>query len=252
MPNWVTNKVKFKGRGKEILDKVLTFDENGLEYFDFNKIIPMPKSLKLTSGSITNDAIQYAISCKSEEEKQKTIDLLKASKQDMLYKDYYTKIFHTSIDKDRLEDLNNNFERQIKENKDLFKELNINTLEDLGNQYIDNILKYGADSWYDWCNRNWGTKWNSSSTYILNDNEVEFDTAWSCPIGILKELSKQFSDVEIYVEYADEDIGSNCGWFTLINGNFDEFVDMDGNCEFAMRVKGYTEEDIKEYFEEQE
>ena len=58
--------------------------------------------------------------------------------------------------------------------------------------------------------------------------------------------------MEIYVEYADEDIGSNCGWFTLINGDFDEFVDMDGNCEFAMRVKGYTEEDIKEYFEEQE
>lgn len=252
MPNWVTNKVKFKGRGKEILDKVLTFDENGLEHFDFNKIIPMPKSLKLTSGSITNDAIQYAISCKSEEEKQKTIDLLKASKQDTLYEDYYTKVFHTSIDKDRLEDLNNNFERQIKENKDLFKELNINTLEDLGNQYIDNILKYGNDSWYDWCNRNWGTKWNSSNTYILNDNEVEFDTAWSCPIGVLKELSKQFSDVEIYVEYADEDIGSNCGWFTLINGNFDKLVDMDGNCEFAMRVKGYTEEDIKEYFEEQE
>ena len=68
MPNWVTNRVKFKSRGKEILDKVITkinedkieFDSNDI-VFDFEKILPMPKTLNITSGGNQDVAIQYAI-----------------------------------------------------------------------------------------------------------------------------------------------------------------------------------------------
>ena len=121
--------------------------------------------------------------------------------------------------------------------------MGINSLEDLGNVYINNILQYGADSWYDWCCENWGTKWNATNTYIVDDTEIEFSTAWSCPVNIFKELSRQFSGVEIVVEFADEDIGSNCGKITFLNGEIEEYIDMDGDTDFALEVCGYDKEE---------
>ena len=60
MPNWVVNKVKFSSRSKEIIDKI-TSTNNDEEYVDFNKIIPMPKTLNITSGGNDRDAMQYAL-----------------------------------------------------------------------------------------------------------------------------------------------------------------------------------------------
>lgn len=58
----------------------------------------------------------------------------------------------------------------------------------------------------------WGTKWNAYDQVIeLDAGELSFDTAWSCPIPVLTELSKLHPDDEIVVRYADEDLGSNCG-----------------------------------------
>ena len=65
----------------------------------------------------------------------------------------------------------------------------------------------------------WGTKWNAcQSTESPDDGHCEFETAWSCPIGVLEMLSERFPDDDIAVTYADEDIGSNCGTFTLKAG----------------------------------
>lgn len=84
---------------------------------------------------------------------------------------------------------------------------------------------------------------------IGNESEMEFDTAWSCPVNIFKELSRQFSGVEIVVEFADEDIGSNCGKITFLNGEIEEYIDMDGNQDFALELWGY---DKDEYYQEME
>lgn len=65
----------------------------------------------------------------------------------------------------------------------------------------------------------WGTKWNACSPEAFPDEgRCQFETAWSCPQGILLELSKRFPEEAIDVTYADEDIGSNCGTFTLKAG----------------------------------
>ena len=49
MPNWTENTVIAK---KELIDRFLTKDkESGDYFFDFNKLIPMPEELNLTSGS---------------------------------------------------------------------------------------------------------------------------------------------------------------------------------------------------------
>ena len=248
MPNWVINKVKFSSRGKEIIDKI-TSTNNDEEYVDFNKIIPMPKTLNITSGGNDRDAMQYALLKMDTLQLKQTIEKLKETSTSF-YGNYFEKIY--SCKKYTLEELEKvakefeeklNSGKQDRFNEVDYKELGVNNLEDLGNAYINNILQYGADSWYDWCCENWGTKWNASDTYIIDDNEIEFSTAWSCPLNIFKELSKQFSGVEIAVDFADEDIGSNCGKITFLNGEIEEYIDMDGNTDFALEIWGYDKEE---------
>lgn len=254
MPNWVHNKVKFDNNGVEIINKI-TSTYNGEQYVDFNKVIPRPKTLSITSGGNDTQAIQYALLKMSFSQFEKTIRKLKETKTNF-YGDYFSKIYRNK--KYTLEELENvaeKFEQQLKDNKkDPFDEvdyedLGIENFEDLGNTYINNIINYGADSWYDWCLDNWGTKWNASNTYIINDNEIEFETAWSCPVNLFKKLSEQFKDVKIYVDFADEDIGSNCGQIIFLNGEIEEYFDMDGDSDFALDVWGYDKE---EYYQEME
>ena len=248
MPNWVINKVRFSSRGKEIIDKI-TSTNNDEEYVDFNKIIPMPKTLNITSGGNDRDAMQYALLKMNTLQLKQTIEKLKETSTSF-YGNYFEKIY--SCKKYTLEELEKvakefeeklNSGKQDRFNEVDYKELGVNNLEDLGNVYINNILQYGADCWYDWCCENWGTKWNASDTYIIDDNEIEFSTAWSCPVNIFKELSKQFSGVEIAVDFADEDIGSNCGKITFLNGEIEEYIDMDGNTDFALEIWGYDKEE---------
>ena len=50
------------------------------------------------------------------------------------------------------------------------------------------IRKYGADSAWDWCVENWGTK-GGGEVYYAEPTGIGFETAWSPPIGIVKALS---------------------------------------------------------------
>jgi hypothetical protein len=69
----------------------------------------------------------------------------------------------------------------------------------------------------------WGTKWNACEPHADPDaGTCQFDTAWSCPVGVLAKVSERFPNNSITVTYADEDIGSNCGTFTLKAGKMVE------------------------------
>ena len=83
---------------------------------------------------------------------------------------------------------------------------------EMGKQAYQNILQYGAPTWFEWCTENWGTKWPAiqDDTPVV-ENELCFDTAWSFPHGIIQKLSSMYPEVVIVAEWADEDIGNNCG-----------------------------------------
>lgn len=93
------------------------------------------------------------------------------------------------------------------------------------------IKKYEANNWYDWASKNWQTKWNAYSVHIDSWGEIFFQTAWATSRPILKALSEKFPTVEIEVNYADEDWGSNCG--TLIYKNGEILFETTGNEDFA-------------------
>lgn len=221
MPNWVVNKIEFSGT-KENIDKVLGIIKGDDTAFDFNKLIPMPKSLKLPSGGDQDASIMYALSKKNPKEKADIIDKL-MNKPAFLYSSYFDKasrhITEESIQK-ALERFNAN-EKSILDNTD-YDGLGIKTLEDLGNTYINNVLEYGYDTWYDWSCAKWNTKWNACHSCMETSDTLVFDTAWSAPFPVLDKLAELCykHNVEFTGKWADEDSGCNTGIFeSYCNGD---------------------------------
>lgn len=73
----------------------------------------------------------------------------------------------------------------------------------------------------EWCCYNWGTEWNASEVGIFNTGDEAifyFQTTRDCAASFVKRLSKKFPDLSFTISFADEDIGGNCGEYTLING----------------------------------
>lgn len=70
----------------------------------------------------------------------------------------------------------------------------------------------------------WGTKWNAYGQSVEENSStrVSFETAWSHPAPVIEALSKKFPEHEIKVRFADEDTGSNCGYYTIKNGEMIE------------------------------
>lgn len=109
---------------------------------------------------------------------------------------------------------------------------------------------YGSNNWYDWSIKNWGTKWNANTVASPTISKVAgknsrlefcFDTAWSFPEGVYQELATMYSDLRIDVEFADEDIGNNCGIISISGGDY-SVEDVETRA-FAMSVWGYDEDE---------
>ena len=65
MPNWVQNEIIFENASDEkvaaLIRELKAATESDGQAFDFNKIIPMPESLNVESGSSTDRAIAYYV-----------------------------------------------------------------------------------------------------------------------------------------------------------------------------------------------
>ena len=83
-----------------------------------------------------------------------------------------------------------------------------------------------------------------------------FETAWSAPIPIVEALSKRFPDIEVSIQWADEDIGNNVGTMSFRNGEItDEYIPEGGSkeaYELAFEIRGDTAEDLCLRYDEEE
>lgn len=82
----------------------------------------------------------------------------------------------------------------------------------LEKQQAENLTKYGAKDWFDWCVDHWGTKWDfgrdvdhdgKKAEIQIKPNgtfyvELGFDTAWSPPLGFYAHLYDQGFSVKGY------------------------------------------------------
>lgn len=201
-------------RAKQIMEAV-QYDPNpddeegtGFGTLDFNKLIPMPPSLMIEAGSSTEQGIEiyltainpnapdYDLPKMPEDEFKKLVSVLNAERRFTLYKPYLS-------------------EEEIQR---YTKYSSFGKLADTGKRAVNNLINYGATTWYDWCINNWGTKWNSYDAWKGEDKSLIFSTAWSAPHPVIEALAKKYPDVFITHEWADEDIGQNCGMREYENG----------------------------------
>ena len=245
MPNHVMNRITLDcsdERAKEIMEAV-QYDPNpddeentGFGTLDFNKLIPMPPSLMIEAGSSTEQGIEiyltavnpnapdYDLPKMPEDKFKKLVSELNAERRFTLYKPYLS-------------------DEEIQK---YTQYSSFGKLADTGKQAIDNLLNYGATTWYDWSIKNWGTKWNSYDSWKGDDHGFQFSTAWSAPHPVLDALAKKYPDVRITHEWADEDIGQNCGRCEFENGEcvYDYEPETHKEAlEFATGVWGDTPED---------
>lgn len=226
MPNYVKNIVHMEG----IANLPLFAEEGEKKHFDFNKLIPMPEALDVVDGSETDENIVYFLTERCAIPivclKPESARLLKALVGNIFSNDWPEEVFRRVFAKaDRATE-----EEQAK----MYK---------AGETYISNYKLYGATTWYGWCPREWGTKWNAISTQIIDDDTITFETAWSNPEPVLRKLAAMYPEAEIEHWWADEDMGSNTGHRRLHNDAEDvDYFDSDQNAyEIYVKCWGMSE-----------
>lgn len=212
MPNHVTNMITFSGDPeaiRKILDEIKN-EEDGPGSIDFNKIIPMPPELNIESGSRTTEGLK-AYSA-------------------------FAEIYALGQDPDKIDLLH------IPEDREKYfleqrKDIDPKTWK-LGKAAFRNLQRFGSATWYAWCTKHWGTKWNAYDCRC-DGEKLSFLTAWSAPRPVLRELSRLYPEIGITHSWADEDIGHNCGRYQYLAGHItEEFLPAFGreSYEFAASV----------------
>ncbi len=200
MPNWIYNRLQIRGSAKSLktirdMMKTKAKDkETGEDYirvFDFNKLIPMPESLDLISGTFTSEAViiyltdglNIDVNNPAESEKAKQIQESWKKYAQMCIEfrvisvqEAYTCAKHAY----------NNPESEV------FKHAYLK-----GKQYIDNMEKYDCPTWYEWRNREWGTQWNAVDASLeekRGELTYHFKTANGVPEPVIEKLADMFPD----------------------------------------------------------
>lgn len=196
MPNHITNRLVIEGTSEEVA-KVFDFiksdtpNEKGVyALVDFNKIVPMPETLDVSSSSVGKDGKDYLLglsgNCFQVAEYKKSA--------------HYEKM--KQMEKDNPEWFNKHLE--------------------LGRQYLRNIADYGHCTWYEWRYANWGTKWNAYEIEKVDDNTMMFQTAWAGVPDLICKLGAMFPEVTIKYDYADEDTSYNVGSYIITGEDVDD------------------------------
>lgn len=101
---------------------------------------------------------------------------------------------------------------------------------------VRNLRNHGSANWYDFGCDKWGTKWNAYEAEMLGD-DLTFETAWDAPHPVIKALAKMFPDERIDHHWASEDIGSNLGVRIYEKGlTFDAGIE--DKIDFALTLTG--------------
>ena len=171
--------------------------EYGIGTIDFNKIVPMPQSLDIESGSKTNEgirlyltAINGLIDYYDDAEKLSASEFLKLMENESL-QDY--------LEQERLLERLPLTPAHV---EDLRSRWSLDDLLTYGKTCVENICNYGVPTWRQWCYENWGTKWNGYDfCYTPGSHTISFTTANGTPDPVFERLSALYEDVEIILNW---------------------------------------------------
>lgn len=230
MPNHCTNQITVSGP-EETVDEFYKSHLRTVEVpvrgsetetepnlvFDFNDFIPMPESLKVTSGTDTSNA----------------------------YDVYYSPNGGSMLSYKWIAD------KGIKNLEELraWADKEHPEWQAVADIMHGNITAYGAANWYEWCCQNWGTKWNAygvdcdAPPYTDAQGEAHlqfcFSTAWSPPSPVLAAIAAEYPDLTFENEWYEE---GGCAGHMLITDGGDIFEESDREHPYA----GMDEDDDEE------
>nr|WP_300820794.1 hypothetical protein [uncultured Acetatifactor sp.] len=200
MPNNITNQITFGSDNAALaafqqMLHDMRMEDQSLGSIDFNKLLPMPKELDMEAGTRTDRGLKLV------REYHHTLADLERQKPGLTPAEYALALHKCEelYQKQRLADP---------------------VTWALGEQAYSNVQRFGSPTWYEWCNRNWGTKWNAYGFPPLekDSDTMEFFTAWDSVPKIVTLLSRKYPEQTITYRWADEDIGRNVGEMTLKGG----------------------------------
>lgn len=182
MPNYCFNQVNMRKIG----DHKEFYDEKG--QFDFNKIIECPKELYDTKGALPFD--------------MDLREVIVTAMENLLEKDMYSYISSGYL----MEKLPIVQEERRKLNKlyEMYDNYPRETCLQEGLKRFEMLVKYGFQSWYEFCTNVWGTKWNAWDTFVVDLDNIEFITAWSPPVGIFQKISEMYPYDLMTVNWSEE------------------------------------------------
>ena len=121
------------------------------------------------------------------------------------------------------------------------------------------LALHGQNNWHDWRVANWDTKWDAygyeSGIDYSKSETLTFLTAWSAPHAVIEKLAELFPDVKFTHEWADENIGFNCGRYVYKDGKFSEMYypeSEEQSIEFAVGIWNLSLKELTESEEESE
>lgn len=208
MPNYVTTEIT---ASKKVLDYML--DKEG--DVDFNNIIPHPEAMDYNFNGVPCNSENYAsiffkvegeedqwrrdFRIREEEKIKRRLDpyLLKYIKKVQDFTEEEFEVFFTYLSENPIASLEYGEAEFLHMVKNKYKTNYLHTME------------FQIDCW--------GTKWNAMDTEVEEDY-IKFQTAWAMPKPVVFALSEKFPEELIKIKYADEDLGFNCGSFTIKNG----------------------------------
>lgn len=194
MPNHITNVIEIVDFGKNSLVNIRKTFLNEENVVDFNKIYPIPECLKNFEpheGIVTT---------------AKALMQSPVSGNRMIAN---LEFINRERDLERYEkpESEGGFSKEEKE---------------LIHKAVENLKECGHAYWYDWQCEKWGTKWNAYSQpengYSEDATIFTFQTAWAHPSKLMVEISKKCPSTTFLIKYADEDLGCNCGFYSIKDG----------------------------------
>ncbi len=227
MPNWVSNRLTVDGPDSEnVLDSICKIND-GERDIDFNKILPMPESLNITCGGGTdscvelyltyiNPAIAHYGQGRKISEKEFADILEKLGENEWGFIKQMNAENYPGICKFR-RDLSPAEIARILESRAEHEKMDEQAVFDYGKKAVDNVLSFGAMTWYEWCNDNWGTKWNAADS-VVTETVAYFNTAWSPVCALIERLAGKYPDNTFIYEYAEEQGGLYAGKYVFQNG----------------------------------
>lgn len=209
MPTWCENRLTVSGPANVISEIVRATGLNR-GAFDFNGIVPMPEDMKIVGHPTTQ----------SEE------DVLRGNWQSVLdipsIREAFLSTYGVLPDSqeamiDMIDRAHAAHEAPSAEGKSRFP-LHLGQAR----QERRNYREYGFKNWHDWSVINWGTRWNVAEVRIevLEPRLfiIDFSTATTPPIPIVKVLCRRFPEIQAQLDYANDNCGL-AGKFGGANGS---------------------------------